>query len=311
MGDMGCFHKGGKMYRSSFFFALALVVLFGLGWSGAIAVAMPDIVNANVGGWDSFNCDLEAEEASVPGAKDCNAAINGGFFGCGEQSAGILGGAELLFIRPFFANGHPAGSLFGYESAPRLWLGYQFASGLAIKAKYWEFDHRAGSEEEGTYQLESKVFDLELAETFQLGSCWQAALSGGWRHVDFAFRYEEEPDLETSQLASNGLTLAAELRRNLRGGFSLFGGFRAAWLFGDLSYQAPWLDTGRLDYNGATQTMTEAQLGVEWARRPDGRRCEILARAGVEAQWWDSFAADMDAAQIGMFGFFITGGIRH
>jgi hypothetical protein len=57
--------------------------------------------------------------------------------------------------------------------------------------------------------------------------------------------------------------------------------------------------------------MTETQLGVEWARQPTGRCCELLARAGVEAQWWNSFASNMEAPQIGMFGFFVTAGIRH
>jgi hypothetical protein len=221
-----------------------------------------------------------------------------------------VGGAEIGFLRPFFSDGHDAGSAFDYEATPRFWLGYVTAGGLGIRARYWDFDHRGVSDPEGGgYRLDTSVLDLEATDTIALGSRWDLAVSAGWRHVEFEFLSGETPNIEAAQNSGNGLTTALELRRALPRGLALFGGARWSWLYGDVSYRAPWLETGRIDWEGATQWMAETQLGAEWTRRLASGRASLEARAGVEAQWWDGFTGAMDAPQFGLFGYFVTVGI--
>ncbi len=229
---------------------------------------------------------------------------------CDSYSSGFTGGAELLFLRPYFANGFSQSNIFGFNTSPRFWLGYKVPSGLEFRTRYWDFDNNGGNDSTGTYRLDTSIFDLELLDTIPLGHQWDITLSGGWRYVDFRFLNGEAPNTEMSVVSSNGLTASLELHRRLQRGFSLYGGFRASWLFGNLSYEAPWLQTRRQDWHDATQTMTETQLGLEWAKSLKNMPCEFMARAGVEAQWWNSFATNMDAPQIGFFGYSLMVGIR-
>jgi hypothetical protein len=228
----------------------------------------------------------------------------------GPCSNGLVGGAELLFIRPYFADGFVQDGLFGFEAAPRFWLGYKMPSGLGMRVRYWNFDNRGGNEEEGDYRLDTNVFDLELTDSISLGHDWDLSLSGGWRYVDFRFVYEDAINSEANLASSNGVTVAFELHRRLQHGLAIYGGFRASWLFGTLSYEAPWLEQGRMNWNDATETITETQLGVEWARSLKQWPAELMVRTGVEAQWWNSFATNMSAPQIGFFGYSLMVGIR-
>jgi len=225
-------------------------------------------------------------------------------------SVGFTGGAELLFLRPYFADGFAQSNIFSFGAAPRFWLGYKLPSDLEIRTRYWDFDNNGGNDATATYRLDTSIFDLELLDTIPLGHQWDITVSGGWRYVDFRFLNGEAPNTEMSVVSSNGLTASIELHRRLQRGFSLYGGFRASWLFGNLSYEAPWLQPRRQDWHDATQTMTETQFGLEWAKSLEHMPCEFMARAGVEAQWWNSFATNMDASQIGFFGYSLSIGIR-
>jgi hypothetical protein len=71
---------------------------------------------------------------------------------CGPQ-VGIYGGAELLFLKPYFANQIPLridfpggftrfGRDFDYDYTvePRVWLGYALPCGWGVEASYWYLD---------------------------------------------------------------------------------------------------------------------------------------------------------------------------
>ena len=76
---------------------------------------------------------------------------------CGRRECppqvGIYGGAELLFLKPYFANQIPLridfpggftrlGSDFDYDYTvePRVWLGYALPCGWGVEASYWYLD---------------------------------------------------------------------------------------------------------------------------------------------------------------------------
>jgi hypothetical protein len=180
---------------------------------------------------------------------------------------GIVGGGELLFLRPYFqGTGEIVDPMLGlalrpdfdFELSPRAWIGFVTDQGLGFRTRYWEFDHASSR---GTAQisdpeveatatadrgLEARTIDLEATQqaAFQR---WMFVLAGGLRYAEYN---EDERlrlqgtdlltatpfDLTTSSDAGFdgiGPTFGVQAERALANtNFSIYSGLRGSLLFG-------------------------------------------------------------------------------
>jgi len=242
---------------------------------------------------------------------------------CG-RSCGIVGGAELLFLKPYRSQGmyasgdeYPVG--FDMETSPRFWLGFAGKRGLGFRARWWEFDHAATADvtyddpvQDGLAKiaLDIAVIDAEVTLASKVGYNWDMLFSAGVRHVDFTVVRSIDwevwnDDLDSFKFGGTGLTVCGELRRKVFGSLNVFGNVRGSAVYGDATTQygsnAPRTLPDFVGY------IWETQLGVECSRMmPAGGM--LFLRAAVEAQQWDEFASRGDAA-FGFIGGIVSGGI--
>ncbi len=250
--------------------------------------------------------------------------------GCGDLSCagtcgcpGWVGGAELLFMDPHSSAGNnfggPGGPYteWGYRPAWRFWLGYQVASGQGIRVRYFEFDQNQDyfdpqqPENAGVTALsldyDAWYIDVEYFDTIHLGGQWTALLHGGIRHAELARTDEMTYDFEYFSFnryltSSWGLTGGLELRRPLICKLQMYSNLQGAILFGDSDSYTP---QGQIDNHleNGSQAMFELAFGVE--RTFDlASGAQLFGRVGVEAQYWNDFAREVDFAQGESFGLF-------
>ena len=221
-------------------------------------------------------------------ADDCS--CSGGCIGDWREradSAGWIAGYEFLWLKPHFSNGinftemtfttnsttvqdHDFSA--DYDLAPRVWLGYQFCSGLAARIRYWQFDHGLGGQAlESTNDIYYESFEAyghgPYVDYFDAGGGEDLVIQNGikadvidvdltqdfnWRHtrltlgggISYAgLRMDRSVAVtgwtgpEGGEYATRfegvGPTVLAELKRQVReSGFSIVGGVRGTILFG-------------------------------------------------------------------------------
>lgn len=284
-------------------------------WRGAWAAQQQEL--------DELRARLSAlEAAAAPAAAlDPDAC-------CAGCSAGLVGGAELTLLRPHHAMGIRGADdtplEFGFEPAPRFWLGYIAPSGGGFRVRYWDFDHTAAdvsafsADYTAALRFDVGVLDAELTDLIPLGERWEILLSGGYRYVDYqelAVRTDsltgEIDELHEYDSASHGATAAVELRRYLLAGLSLFGNVRASWLFGDRSEYQDFPRVLLARENDNSRMMLETQWGCDWTR-PTRWGAVLFARTAGELQWWDNFSGEptFDGGQsIGFAGLTLAAGV--
>jgi hypothetical protein len=262
--------------------------------------------------------------------QDCcgESCCSGSCGGCDPccRSAGIIGGAELMFLKPHSSLGTRGAVTdidFGYDPAPRVWLGYQGSDGLGFRVRYWEFDHRkdvAGRDALGNPVVDSLSYDTytldaEFFDSLNLGCYWDASLSVGFRYLEFD-QERVAIDATTRQAflgdqfdnSSLGLTLGGELRRCMGCGLAGFLNSRASVLMGDevesqIGAGGNWSFVDREIDN--LYYIWEAQAGVQWTQESGGGH--LFARAAAEVQMWDNAAGTGE--DWGLGGFLFSAGV--
>lgn len=150
-----------------------------------------DVAGCGVGGCDSSYCGLEG----CCGSGCCD----GGMCGCSNccPRYGLSAGVEFTYLQLNVSDA-TIDEEFDWEAAPRVWIGYQGASGWGVRGRYWDFDtdqsFQAVSElvdDDPDQVLGATVFnqqielyaaDLELTKYFCVlnTDCWA---SFGARHA--------------------------------------------------------------------------------------------------------------------------------
>lgn len=239
------------------------------------------------------------------------------------RPAGYIVGAELAFLKPHSSLGTRGAQRdidFGYDLAPRIWLGYQGSDGLGWRVRYWEFNHRKDVRIDATtadmLSYDTYVLDAEFFDSLNLGCYWDASLSAGFRYVEYgqervAFNVNTRRAFEGNQFdnSSIGLTLAGELRRCMGCGVAGFLNSRASVLLGDEIETAidpvggGWSVVDRELDN--LYYIWEAQAGAQWTQE----LCSgyLFARAACEVQIWDNVAGAGE--DWGLGGFLFSAGV--
>lgn len=237
------------------------------------------------------------------------------------RSGGVIGGAELAFLKP-----HTSGGMrgmrtdidFGYDIAQRYWFGYQGADGLGWRVRYWEFDHQKnrpiGDNVVDSIDYDAYTLDLELFDSMNLGCYWDLSFWGGFRYVEFdqerlTFIANNGTHLEGNQFqnSSIGLTVGGELRRAMGCNVAGFLNTRASVLMGD---------EDETQITGGVWTLAdreldnvyyiwESQAGTQWTQELDGGY--LYVRAAVEVQIWENFAGNNE--DWGLGGFSLSAGL--
>jgi hypothetical protein len=255
--------------------------------------------------------ELEAALQNGGGCSSCNGgggsccdscnSCSGCCGGCCDpccRPAGVIGSAELLFLKPHTSAGTGAFTDFGwdYEPAYRLTAGYQGSDGLGWRARYFEFDHaQTGVTGADVQAFDTYVLDLEFIDSMSLGCYWDASFFGGFRYLemDHTRGVAGVAGSQAYQHSDIGLTIGGELRRCIGNGLAGYANTRASVMLGDetewavLATGAPFVvRDNELDN---IYYIWEAQTGVQWTNELQSGGY-LFARAGVEVQIWDNAA---------------------
>ena len=264
---------------------------------------------------------LETQLAAMNEQKYLHAEEGEGY-DCCDRCPGFIGGVEITFLKPHnnaldLVVGPniqiPLLPEFDFEIAPRIWLGYEFAGGLGLRATWWDFDHAVAAP--GLVSgMEATTMDVELAQTGSFCK-WDLLMSGGVRYG----RIEESLDFPgfvglSHEFEGVGGTIAFTARRPVGSrGFALIGGVRGSLLFGqtDSTLSLPFIPIEATLRN--TQHMLEIyemRLGGEWSRDlAYGAR--FYSQVTYEAQAWNMapIALGLVDSQIGFSGVAFNIGI--
>lgn len=206
-----------------------------------------------------------------------------------------------------------------FESAPRVWLGYENDCGTGLRFSYWDLDQTASLGDPFTSTvdgvdvytpigggLEAYTFDFALTQRGR-HKHWDYVVSGGVRHGEFSQSslLQIDPDGRPAFVQSDrqgfdgwGPRAALEARRRIgcsnltfvtsTGASLLFGHGRRTGnhFMDDVNFGANPQSNVQFD-NGETNALyiLEQKIGLEWERALAKGRALSL-NAGLEAQLW-------------------------
>jgi len=241
---------------------------------------------------------------------------------CECPTSNWYAGLDVTVLKPHMGTlggggfGHPEVDItpsFDYEVAPRVWLGWDNADGLGVRARYFTFDADAtqalpanhpplvlgGLEFQGTQTwLEAQTFDLEATQRGCLGHL-QFQVAGGVRYAKmetgigaFGLMYGEVPVAAGIGMDFEGVgpTVAIDVRRPFGSrGLALVGSARSSWMYGQTDFGL----TGGLGdipvsvyADDHMMQINELSLGIEWSRCLQ-RGGKVTVAALWEAQAWE------------------------
>ncbi len=221
-----------------------------------------------------------------------------------SRRGGVYAAADLTFLRPYMgregldallpAPTGPGGLEGEYTFAPRLIIGYEGASGLGVRTRYWFFDQDFGvAGVAPLFGIDMDVLDLEATIRKDFGS-WDLQFAGGVRYG----REEMSYNGDRLSFEGTGLTVAAEVTRPVyNGNWSLLGNFRGSLLYGETR------DTGIIwTGTSANEIMQvwEIQLGVEYARETSAG--QVAIQFLWEAQYWENAPIAAIMSDLGFSG---------
>ncbi len=215
----------------------------------------------------------------------------------GASAQEFTGGLTAYVLTPFHSEGQTTG--FGMTVAPSAWIGYERADGLGFRASYFGVDAK-GPTTSRYDRIVMTTVDLEVTNSFTLGTQTDATFSGGLRYA----HYREEDGAGPGYLefpAAYGLTAGLELKRGITDNLSLFGKGKGAFLF------APNMIENGNPSGAYTFSTGEIEGGLEY-RRAYGAGSEFYARLGMTAQIWNG-VSDNDSEDTGMAGGLLELGI--
>lgn len=313
----------------------ANLVVLAAGWAvAAVPVAAEDVEFVSVTEFAALAERLEEVESRVT-AVEHDGANCGQIADCEPcHCPGFTATAELLFLKlhdnRFY--GPSAAAFDSYELAPRLSLGWTTASGLGIRARWFEYDvdTRWVQGDQWPYIYtdgwDIQTLDFEVTDTFQLGSKWTGLISGGLRYAEckefygMVAWYPYRFDGCRGFTSSLGPVAGLEMQRRLTEHLSLFGLVRGSLLFDDWTSHRIDRDTDsgavlyEENYVRKSQMfgVTEVQLGGQW-QRPLNRGASLFVRAAAEGQFWiscvDSSGDERGESSLGLAGGLLAIGI--
>jgi hypothetical protein len=204
---------------------------------------------------------------------------------CDPCRAGCVAGAELLFLRPYESDGDFTD--FDYEDGYRFWLGWQSATGLGARIRYFDLEA-----EEGTDVFEVSAVDFEAFDTVHIGCYWDLNIGAGLRYLDL--QANENALLDFDEINGVGPVVSAELTRHFGSrGWAAYAIVRESIIVGDGAHDG-------LIVDDLTVSVSEIQLGLQHQR--EWRRGGLLfGRIGWESQYYhDIMDGDASAALMGV-----------
>jgi hypothetical protein len=247
--------------------------------------------------------DLEKQVASGP---QCGQACCDSMCCDPCHCPGVVFGTEMSMLR-FHDNIGLADRYNDLEAAPRIWAGWTTAGGLGARIRW--FDYQDTSSASDIERVRLYTVDMEITDSFQLGSKWSGLLSGGVRYAeenDLVHFAIDEPLLRNVN-SGTGPLLGVELYRQVTDRFSLFVLGRESLLFGNTSIsEGPAAER----VQNTLFAISEIQLGGEWRKALNGT-AYLFARTAVEAQWWGGPAilVEFGSRDIGLVGGTMAVGI--
>ncbi len=258
---------------------------------------------AAIGQYRDGVSDSDSESTGLAGAAFTVGLRSGGARPPSEYdgpafASGFYSGTEISLVKPHHTEGQFRA--YGYDPAYLGFLGYQTATGLGFRARWWHYGENSSNPGISRYdRLRMSYVDLEATQAFRLGML-SGRLSGGLRLL----RYKETSGTTELKVPSAyGLVVGAEASRPLAGGFRLFGEGRHAILF-----DGRWNDGSYLGRN-ITLTTSELKGGIEYAHAIGDSGLSVYARAAATAQYWDGMS-DGDTESVGLWGAAFTIGLR-
>ena len=285
----------------------------------------PGMVDALVGGsWQSPRQSPSMMECVAGTCEEC-CCPRGGWVG----GAGVYVIKPHWTTNPAFAATVTNGAVnidsqsdfpYSYYATPLLWFGYIGENGLGARTRFWLFDQSstltrtndgnvtyisaaplnylnssstAGDVLTFNSGLKVNVVDLELTQTFQVGSVrGQLSAGGRYTHIQQTYHHVESPltaldDIVDSSQSFNcfGPSIGGEIRRSiLNSGLSLYANGRGSILFGRSSQQATNINNNVVTNIGAyanwdVMPTLETELGMLWER--DTSRGRLFLDAGL------------------------------
>jgi hypothetical protein len=240
-------------------------------------------------------------------------------------TSNFYAGFDLAVLKPHIGTigaeffGHPAVDVtpsFDYEASPRIWLGWDNAEGVGVRARYWTFESDAtlAFPQDGNHDffgpvlgttswLNADTLDFEATLRGCLGQL-QFQLAGGFRYATIetglgVYGEVGEGDNGGDEFALAGIgmdfegigpTIAANVVRPIGSrGLALVGSARSSWMYGTTDIYpagelaqipvAAYVDDHMMQIN-------EVSLGVQWSRCL-ARGGQISVAAVWEAQAWE------------------------
>ena len=211
--------------------------------------------------------------------------------------SGFYGGAEISLVKPYHTEGQLTG--YGYDPAYLGFAGYQTASGLGFRARWWHYGENSNDPASRYDKLRMSFIDLEVTQAYRLGML-SGRLSGGLRVLQYK---ETDGAIILKVPSAYGLVVGAEVSRPVIGGLRIFGEGRYAILF-----DGKWNNEGTPSKN-ITLTTTEMKAGLEYAHQLGGTGLSVYARAAATAQYWHGMS-DADTESTSLWGAAFTVGLR-
>jgi len=289
-----------------FFAVLASLVVLA-GWGSPSRAEEIQFVSA--ARFASLEQQLAELEARLAGYENGDGKGGKGGVDCGTviddccHTAGWVGSAEMTFLKP--THGEGGFGNYDYQPAPRVAVGYQRTDGLGLRGRWFEYNNNNIGGPGFIDDVEMMTLDLEVTDTFTLGSKWHGVLAGGVRYAE----YREEYGAPTSFLDQNGSigpVIGVEAFRPLGDRLALYGLIRDSILFSEEVVQGFGAGATFRD-DDYTFNVLELQVGGEW-RRPLCGTGYFFVRSAFEAQFWASVSDD-DNEATGLIGGNIAMGV--
>lgn len=267
----------------------------------------------------------------------------------------LFGGVEATYLRPYQSGSTSAAQVIGgteigatqsddFYGAPRIWLGAGFGdSPYFAQVQYWDFSAESTSFVTGTgaigtssSTLGASTFDFEGGRVFHIDSVnMDGKFTFGGRYADWdqtnQLSIAQQGILTASSATAfgesgfhgTGLTFSLQLNKPLGDtGWSLFGGSRFSWMWGEQSGQAlsaasastfivgntsPEYDS--FSNNSSTLYIAEVQLGTQWQRRIACLNSDFFFRIALEYQYWNLGSGEEAIADTGTIPLTTVGAI--
>jgi hypothetical protein len=252
------------------------------------------------------------------------------------RCAGIVGGAEVLLLKPFLGARAPTGPVSGdvatyrYDAAQRYWLGYVREDGLGIRTRYFVYQHASNlavaNDPANANLVEAimggtrvKAFDVEATQQVAFYR-WSLLTSAGLRYAQLGettFANTIQTGINTSTTNDNrfhglGLTAGLQGQRSLGPweSLSVYFAARGSILFGNQSQSGSTVNNLNNNFIPATafvhnDTMAiwEIACGPQWQHKTK-RGLNLFVRGGLEAQLWQpGNTSNIDLGNSGFAGF--------